>query len=70
METDNLHERVRSYLMRSDNKGQDWECYSENAHNPSNIISFDETSLAATAFHQTSASRRSSRSVRLQRPSE
>lgn len=62
METDSLHERVRSYLMRSDNKGQDWEYYSKIAHDPSNIISFDETALAATAFHQTSASRRSCRS--------
>ncbi|MXZ20314.1 MAG: exo-alpha-sialidase [Caldilineaceae bacterium SB0665_bin_25] len=49
METDNLHERVRSYLMRSDNKGQDWEYYSTIAYDPSNIVSFDETALARTA---------------------
>lgn len=34
METDSLHERVRSYLMRSDNKGQDWEYYSKIATTP------------------------------------
>ncbi len=49
METDNLHERVRSYLMRSDNKGHDWEYYSTIAYDPANIISFDETALARTA---------------------
>ena len=49
METDSLHERVRSYLMRSDNKGRDWEYYATIAYDPANIISFDETALARTA---------------------
>jgi sialidase-1 len=48
MEVDNLHEHARSFLLRSDNRGLDWEYYSTIAYDPATIISFDETSLART----------------------
>ena len=49
MEVDNLHERCRSFLLRSDNGGLDWEYYSTIAYDPATIISFDETSLVRCA---------------------
>lgn len=49
MEVDNLHERCRSFILRSDNRGLDWEYYSTIAFDPATIISFDETSLVRCA---------------------
>ena len=49
MEHDNFHEHTRSYLLRSDNMGKDWEYYSTIAYDPATIISFDEPALGRTA---------------------
>ena len=38
MERDNLHEHTRSFLLRSDNRGLDWEYYSTIAYDPACII--------------------------------
>ena len=42
------HETVRSFLIRSDDKGVDWEYLATIAYDPANIISFWEPSITRT----------------------
>ncbi len=42
------HETVRSFLIRSDDKGVDWEHLATIAYDPANIISFWEPSITRT----------------------
>jgi sialidase-1 len=42
-------EPIRSVLLRSDNRGEDWEHWSTIAFDPAGIISFDEPALGRTA---------------------
>ncbi len=43
------HESYRTFLLRSDNQGVDWEHWSTIAYDPSHIISFSEPALGYTA---------------------